>query len=343
MAYTSIDNPADYFEVIGYAGDGNTTQAITANFQADLSWIKHRSTTAAHTIQDSLRGFNAANKLSSNSGDVENDSSGATWENYGHVSAVSSSSFTVTRGANTPYQTNASSVNYIAWHWKESATAGFDIVGYTGNATADQDHSHSLSAVPHVIIVKNRTNTNDESWAVYHHKNTSSPETDRLYLNSTGATGDDTEFWQDSVPTSSVFTIGRQDTVNGSSNTHIAYLWSEKQGYSKFGTYDGNNNANGTFVYTGFRPAFLMIKRPDSGGDNWPMHDIKRAPYNPMDESLYANTNGAEITTRTIDFLSNGFKMRNTMGDMNGTNPFIYMAFAEAPFVNSKGVPCNAR
>ena len=118
MAYTTIDNPADYFEVIAYAGDGNTTQAITANFQADLSWIKHRSTTAAHTIQDSVRGFNAANKLSSNENDAENDSGGATWENYGHVSAVSSSSFTVTRCANTPYQTNASGVNYVAWHWK---------------------------------------------------------------------------------------------------------------------------------------------------------------------------------------------------------------------------------
>ena len=118
MAYTTIDNPADYFEVIAYAGDGNTTQAITANFQVDLSWIKHRSTTAAHTIQDSVRGFNAANKLSSNENDAENDSGGATWENYGHVSAVSSSSFTVTRCANTPYQTNASGVNYVAWHWK---------------------------------------------------------------------------------------------------------------------------------------------------------------------------------------------------------------------------------
>ena len=347
MAYTEIDNPKDYFEVIAYAGDGNTTQVITANFQVDLSWIKHRSTTAAHTIQDSVRGFNAANKLSSNENDEENDSGGATWENYGHVSAVSSSSFTVTRGANTPYQTNASGVNYIAWHWKESATAGFDILKYEGNAT-NRTISHSLSAVPHVMIIKNleSTSSSAEHWLVYHK---GIGNTHGLLLNTTDAKSDDATYFQDTDPTSSVFSIGTADRCNKNNEDNIAYLWSEKQGFSKFGTYTGNGNVDGSFVYTGFRPAFLMIKQYDAAGTDWTILDNKRPAENPADQWLAPNTNAAEVandtTALSADLLSNGFKLRGSASDgTNGSSDdFIYMAFAEAPFVNSNGVPCNAR
>jgi len=339
-AYTTIDNPVDYFEAISYAGDGNTTQAITASFQADLSWIKHRGTTAAHTIQDSVRGFNAANKLSSNENDPENDTDGATWENYGHVSAVSSSNFTVTRGANTPYQTNASGVNYIAWHWKESATAGFDIVGYTGNVT-NRTISHSLSAVPHVMITKNREAA--EHFVVYHHKNTSAPETDYLLLNVNNATADGVTTWNDTAPTSSVFTVSTSPAVNGDGEGMIAYLFTEKQGYSKFGSFVANSDTNGPFIYTGFRPA-LVIGKISSDTNNWFMFDNKRSTVNPVDDSLYPDTNAAENTNHIIDFLSNGFKIRDSDGTVNSTgNTYVYMAFAEAPLVNSKGVPCNAR
>jgi len=343
MAYTAIDNPVDYFEVIKYAGDGNSTQAITASFQTDLSWIKHLGTTAAHTIQDSVRGFNAANKLSSNETDEENDSGGATWENYGHVSAVSSSSFTVSLGSNTPYQTNASSANYIAWNWKESSTAGFDIVGYTGNGS-NRTISHSLSAVPNVMIVKSRSE--NYGWQVYHHRNTAAPETDYLEFSKDDATADNATSWNDTAPTSSVFSLGTTDAINKDGNTHIAYLFTEKQGFSKFGSYETNNSTDGPFCYCGFRPAFLMVKFTSQTGP-WIIVDHKRDTFNQMDAMLRGDTNAAEADTSGVDFdfLSNGFKVRGTSGWINEPAGSIicYMAFAEAPFVNSNGVPCNAR
>ena len=341
-AYTTIDDPTQYFEVITYSGDGNSTQNITANFQADLSWIKHRSTTAAHTIQDSVRGFNAANKLSSNENDEENDSGGATWENYGHVSAVSSSNFTVSLGANTPYQTNASGVNYIAWHWKESATAGFDIVSYTGNGSA-RTISHSLSAVPKMVIVKTRSAAKE--WFIYHQ---ALGNTKEIYLESTDAAYDGTSAWNSTTPTSSVFSVGSHTKTNGDGDTIIAYCFEEKQGFSKFGSYTGNANADGPFIYTGFSPSFVMAKMT-SGTGNWNTFDNKRTDSsggNVIDKRIKNNSNAAEIdgTANQVNFLSNGFKWKGTDDDTNVSGgTFIYMAFAEAPFVNSNGVPCNAR
>ena len=181
---------------------------------------------------------------------------------------------------------------------------------------------------------------------MYHHKNTPAPETDRLYLNSTGATGDDIEFWQDTVPTSSVFTVGRQDTVNTSSGNHLAFLWSEKQGYSKFGSYTGNGDADGVFIYTGFRPAFVLFKRNQATND-WFMMDNKIHNFNKAEAAskmLRPNLNNAEQANNTVDLLSNGFKARNANDAYNASDStYVYMAFAEAPFVNSNGVPCNAR
>ena len=334
--YTTIDNPELYFQTKLYTGNGST-QSITLDGDEDMSpdliWTKGRDIAAGSILTDSVRGVNK--QLQAASGAVE--------ETLTTVhTAFNSDGFSLGSNGNVNTNTNT----YVGWCWKESATAGFDIVSYTGNATDDVDISHSLSAVPHVIIVKNRDNTNNESWAVYHHKNTSAPETDRLYLNTTGATGDDDEFWSDEVPTSSVFTIGRQDVINTSSGNHIAYLWSEKQGYSKFGSYTGNGNADGPFVYLGFRPAWVMTKRTDSSTNgHWSIFDTKRNTHNVNDLPLRANSTDAQssIGNYAFDILSNGFKPRgtNTTNDSGGT--FIYMAFAEAPFVNSNGVPCNAR
>jgi len=333
-AYTTIDDPELYFQIKLYSGTGSTL-SITfdgeEDMQPDLIWGKGRSLDGYnHGVVDSVRGVEK--NIYTNLADAEEAYSTG-------VTAFGSNGFTV--GSGNVF--NNGSQTYVAWCWKESADAGFDIVGYTGNATADQDHSHSLSAVPHVVIVKNRDNTNNESWAVYHHKNTSAPETDRLYLNSTGATGDDIEFWQDTVPTSSVFTVGRQDTVNTSSGNHIAYLWSEKQGYSKFGSYSGNGNADGAFVYTGFRPAFVMIKE-NGGTADWFIFDTKRVGYNGGVYRLKANTAEDENTSNVMDILSNGFKLRVADNDKNESGAtYVYMAFAEAPFVNSEGVPTTAR
>jgi hypothetical protein len=338
-AYTTIDNPELYFQCKLYTGNGSDDHAMTfdntdTSMQPDMVWMKSRTQSGYnHYLVDAVRGVTKA--LRPNLGNDEDTYSDA-------FKSFDSNGFTLDDDTSNS-EINQNTKTYVAWCWKETATAGFDMVLYTGNATDDVDISHSLSAVPHVIIVKNRDNTNNESWAVYHHKNTSAPETDRLYLNSNGATGDDDEFWSDEVPTSSVFTIGRQDVVNTSSGNHIAYLWSEKQGYSKFGTYRGNGNADGTFIYLGFKPAWFMCKNYQDSGDNWIVHDNKRDTFNVTDAGLAPNTASAEFTDVDMDFLSNGVKMRNNTGRANSAKTFVYMAFAESPFVNSNGVPNNAR
>jgi len=180
---------------------------------------------------------------------------------------------------------------------------------------------------------------------MFHHKNTSAPETDYLYLNQTAATADSNVYWNDTLPSSTLISLGSDDDVNTSSATYVCYAWSEVQGFSKFGSYTGNGNADGTFVYTGFRPAFIIFKKSSGSGDDWSMYDYKRTGYNSAgNEELRPNTTAAEQDVDRIDILSNGFKARTSSGETNESgSSYVYMAFAEAPFVNSSGVPCNAR
>jgi len=334
MAYTTIDNPELYFQVKLWSGTGSSL-ALTfdgsEDMQPDLIWGKGRSLAGYnHGIVDSVRGVQK--NIYSNLTDAEEDYSTG-------VTAFGSDGFTVGTGN----VFNNSSQTYVAWCWKESATAGFDIDSNSGTGSA-RTEAHSLSAVPHVIFMKSTNDTTN--WAVYHHKNTSAPETDYLRLNDTRATADDAERWNDTAPTSSVFSVGTDSETNSSGNSYITYLWSEKQGFSKFGSYIGNGDADGTFIYTGFKPMFFMLKS-SSNAESWSMYDVKRQTYNPV--SYYfpaANSNAAEATgaTYAMDFLSNGIKLRGTGSGINGSGyTFIYMAFAEAPFVNSNGVPCNAR
>ena len=220
-------------------------------------------------------------------------------------------------------------------------SAGFSIVSYTATGSAGT-LGHGLSAVPKMIILKERVGT--ENWMVYHAGNTSAPETDYLLLNSTSATAD-FPVWNDTAPTSSVFSIGTDSSTSTSGDTYIVYCFAEKKGYSSFGTYQGNGNADGTFVYTGFKPAWFMIKRTNNTSD-WHIQDNKRDTFNPVDTSLFANTTDTDTTSSTYDtdFLSNGFKLRGTTTARNDAgSPYIYIAFAESPFVNSNGVPNNAR
>ena len=343
MAYTAIDDPSAYFKVQLYTGTGSSN-AITFNdtdtdMQPDLVWVKKRDATGDHYANDSVRGVTKKIEVNSTSAEETDTNS---------LTAFGSDGFTV--GSTGAF--NSSSNTFVAWCWKESAVSGFDIVAYEGNATA-KTVSHSLSAVPHVMLAMNRDSANNKH--LYHHKNTSAPETDYLNINTTGATDDALSVWNDTAPTSSVFTVGDGDTTNNDGDSIIAYLFSEKQGFSKFGTYVGNSNVDGAFVYTGFKPAFVMTKASEntSGSNNWFMADNKRhsvAPasggtnFNVIDRQLYANLNNADDTNSSIDFLSNGFKWRRDGGDTNTTGrTFVYMAFAEAPFVNSNGVPCNAR
>ena len=331
-AYTTIDNPELYFQSKIWSGNNSGSGiSITLdgdeNMQPDLVWVKSRDATHAHVLYDSVRTSPAKYLLQPNTNVAERTAAIGSFDSDGVTFSDSDGFY---NGSDT----------YVGWFWKESADAGLDIVSFAGNDTA-RTISHSLSAVPNMMILKDRDAAND--WFVYHSGNTSAPETDYFKLNSTAATADLNTLWNDTSPTTSVFTIGTNGNINTTGNDYIAFLFANKQGFSKFGKYIGNSSTNGPFVYLGFRPAFIIGKVVSDTND-WFMFDNKRNPFNPVDDSLYPNTAAVENTNHTIDFLSNGFKINDSDGTVNSDgNTYIYMAFAEAPFVNSNGVPCNAR
>jgi len=331
MAYTTIDDPSLYFRVKTYSGSSSDGNAITwdetdTNMSPDFLWLKNRTATQEHWLCDTVRG--AGKFLESNSNNAESSDGASGFASF------DSNGFTLNDSARTNRNT------MVAWGWKESATAGFDIVTYTGNETA-RTISHSLSAVPKMMIVKNRGTTGN--WGVYHVGLGTANK--RLELDSNAAEDTGTSVWNDTDPTSSVFSVGDNDRItNGNSMTYVGYLFSEKQGFSKFGKYTGNGNADGTFVHTGFRPAMIIIKRTDAT-DHWYIYDDQRG-YNGDIASLRINENHSESTASgyEIDILSNGFKARQNHDDINGSgNSYVYMAFAKQPFVNSNGVPCNGK
>jgi len=328
MAYTAIDDPSAFFQCSLYAGNAGT-QTIThggnSDLQADMVWLKGRNHAESTFVTDSVRGVDSQ---------LYTNATNAVGTETNVVTAFGSDSFNI--GNYSDINTNGK--NYVSWNWKESATAGFDIVAYTGSGSA-KTVSHSLSAIPKMIIVKSRSATGQ--WAVQHA--TLGP-TKWTELQATTATDFSTAIWNDTAPTSSVFTVGTNARTNGNGTTYIAYCFAEKQGYSKFGFYTGNGNTNGTFVYTGFKAAFVLLRRTDSARD-WLLHDSKRYPFNePVAKILKPNSTGTEADTGNIDILSNGFKLLSTgtNSNVNGGN-YIYMAFAESPFVTSGGVPTTAR
>ena len=352
MAYTTIDEPTDYFRIKVYAGNAGANRAITwdetdTNMQPDMLWFKSRTDTQSHCLFDSVRG--AVLRLIPNSGDAEGT------ENT-NLDSFDTNGFQVDAEA----IVNGSSRNYVTWGWKagtsftndasstgiggiDSAgsfnnTAGFSIVTYTGNA-GNTTVKHGMNVAPSMIIFKRR-NANSTNWYTYH---ASIGQGKRLVLNTTATEAADTEYMNNTAPTTSVFSLGPSGTVN-TTGTHLAYCFAEKQGYSKFGDYPGNGNANGPMIFTGFKPAFIIIKGY-AGTDDWIMVDNKRSGFNSENEHLDANNNSAESDgSGNIDFLSNGFKIRSTFSSMNyATGKYIYMAFAENPFVTSTGVPATAR
>jgi hypothetical protein len=334
MAYTTIDDPSAYFQTTIYTGNGTDDTAIThggnSDLQADWVWIKNRTAAGeGHHWYDSVRGV--TKRLRSDTTAAESTVSNG-------LQGFGTNGFTVGDRAGV----NQNNIPIVSWNWKETATAGFDMVSYTGNATGGRTIAHSLSAVPKMMIVKNRDAA--VKWAVYHHKNTAAPGTDHLKLDVNDATADDDSTWNDTVPTSSVFSVGGSTSTNGDGTAYIAYLFAEKKGYSKFGSYVGNASSNGTFVYTGFKPAFVIFKK-SAGTGSWAIQDNKRTPFNEGNKALFADTNAVESTSdNSMDFVSNGFKIRtdtanyNTSGDL-----YIYMAFAENPLVTSTGIPATAR
>tara|TARA_R100001443_G_scaffold29973_1_gene43419 strand:- start:511 stop:1584 length:1074 start_codon:yes stop_codon:yes gene_type:complete len=357
MAYTTIDDPSVYFQTALWTGD-NGNLSVTNDGNSDLKpdwiWAKRRDGTGNHVLADSTRGGDA--HLRSNITDAESQFGGLdfTFATDGFTSSGST--------------LNESSRTHVAWQWKANGgttttndasstgvgtidsvyqantTAGFSIVTYTGTGS-DCTIAHGLGSVPQWIIVKCR-NEATTSWRIYH---VSNGNTNALKLDSQNAAFSATENWNSTTPTSTVFSLGTNENVNGSADTFVAYCFAEKQGYSKFGSYIANNSTDGPFVYLGFKPAWIMIKNTSAASD-FPIADTKREVGNPFaQEILFANVSDAETSyANGVDFLSNGFKVRSTgsNGVFNANNTshkFIYMAFAESPFVSSKGVPCTAR
>ena len=347
-----IDKSSDYFNPVIYNGTGNTLSITSLDFAPNWVWIKRRNGNAGHKLQDSVRG--AAKQLTSNNTNAEQSNSDI-------VTSLNSNGFTLS----TNTDVNGSGGTYVAWNWKAgtsftndaSATgigsidstgsvntdAGFSIVSYTGTGSAGTI-KHGLSTAPKMIIQKNRDET--QPWWTYVE---SIGAGGQLRLNATNAAGSDgATLWNSTAPTSSVFSVGDNTGTNGSADKCIAYCFAEKQGYSKFGSYTGNGNADGTFVYTGFKPAWVMTKKTNSTSQ-WVMFDNKRSPINYVQRRLQANNSAAENTDDNQDFdiLSNGFKSRRAAGDWNSDgDTFIYMAFAENPFVTSTGngsIPSPAR
>jgi len=334
----ALNDPTLYFETLTWTGDGNTPRTLTGlNFQPNMVWSKRRDDAAGHNLLDSVRGAGANSELCPSSNGIEGSNAA---ETYGYLSAFTSDGFTVTQGSSDNAYWNNNTATYVAWCWKESATAGMDIVLYSGNGTAGNTFSHSLSAVPHLVFCKIR-NAEVADWYTY---NASLGNTKNIYLNTTGAVSTSNLWWNATTPTSSVVTLGDQTGNNGNARNFVAYCFAPKQGYSAMGSYTGNGDASdGAFIYLGFKPAFFICKNYQDSGDNWILHDNKRNTFNVTDEGLAPNDTGAEFTDVDMDFLSNGVKMRNNTGRANAAKTFIYIAFAESPFVNSNGVPNNAR
>ena len=324
MAYTTIDKPSDYFETVLYTGDGGSSRGVTGvGFQPDWVWIKNRDQGNSHHIYDVIRG--TTKRLASNNTNAEETVSNG-------LTAFGSDGFTVgDSGA-----VNGSSEKLVSWNWKESATAGFDIVSFTGSGS-QRTVSHNLGVKPSMIIVKNRSAT--ENWIVYDKINGAGKF---MALNLTSASAASSSMFG-VEPTSSVFTVGTSNATNKSSSNMIAYCFAEKQGYSKFSSYVGNLSDDGPFCYTGFKPSFVMVKDITTA-ENWFMYDNRRPGYN-YNHYLTADTSGAEVTgDNWVDFLSNGFKLRKGQTGTNRSgDTYIYMAFAENPFTTSTGVPTTAR
>jgi|5B_taG_2_1085324.scaffolds.fasta_scaffold01703_3 hypothetical protein len=360
MAYTTIDDPSAYFHTRLYSGNNSgsglaiTNNANAGDFQPDWVWIKRRDSSGSHGLHDSNRGSTKRLKSDANEAEDTNSNILASFDSNGFTIGDNSGNY------------NASGT-YVAWQWKANGgtttsisasgsgatqiiasthqantTAGFSIVTFTAPSVGsgnDFTISHGLGAVPDMIITRSRSDAGN--WHVYHQA------TGRLgatFLNLTNAFTD-AEYFGDTNPTSTVFSHSEGAALDAGM-TAIAYCFTSIQGYSKFGSYTGNGSTNGTFVYTGFKPAWIMIKRTSDGGNDWIVIDTTRFTSNVITNYIRANTSDAETDQYNIDedILSNGFKLRGNSGNINASgSPYIYMAFAEHPFVSSKGVPATAR
>jgi hypothetical protein len=336
-----VTKPSDLFDVKLYTGNGSTQTISGLGFSPDLVWLKSRTNANFHELNDTVRG--AGKILYSNATDAE--------ATAGRFTAFTSDGFSVsTTGGD---GTNFLNAAMVGWCWdaggstvsntagtitssvRANASAGFSVATYTGTG-ANATVGHGLGVALSLIIVKCRSAAND--WAVYHAANTSDPKTDYLLLNSTAATADDNTYWNDTAPTSTVFSIGTNADVNTSTATYIAYCFAPVAGYSSFGSYTGNGSADGPFVFCNFRPRWVMVRRTDAVADWW-IYDAARNTFNVANSYLRPNRANAEGTDTfyLFDLLSNGFKLRSSDADINASNnTYVWAAFAEVPFQYSR-------
>ena len=355
MAYTTIDDPSAYFQTALWTGNGSA-RSITldgnSDMQPDWVWIKRRNSARNHALLDSVRG--GSKQLVSNSNAAEGTDAQL-------ITSFDSDGFSL----GTSNDCNSSGDTFVGWSWKASGstasntdgsitstvsantTAGFSIVSYTGtNSTATV--GHGLGVTPSMIIVKNRSAT--QNWIVYHQ---AIGNTGAIYLNATNATNTSSGWFNNTSPTSSVFTVGTFDAINGSSHNLIGYCFAEKKGYSKFGSFvaNGQTGTNGSFIYLGFKARWFMWKNTSTGDstfDHWNLIDTKRQTYNgnTADGYVQADSSTAEtsFSGNGLTVLSNGVQIsQGGRYHSNSGDTYIFMAFAESPFVTSTGIPTTAR
>ena len=360
MAYTTIDDSEAYFQVKKYTGDGTGSasggQAITfdgdTNMQPDIVWVKVMDSESSPMFIDSVNGSDGTSYRAWKPSATSTPTTHAEF-----LLSIQSDGFTV--GSNGKY--GADGDPYIAWCWKAGTTsginstgaditpsaysfnqdAGISIIKYTGNGSSGAKIAHGLGAKPACIWVKNTETT--ENHILFHHKNTLAPETDYLLFNTTAVTVDAAR-WNDTLPGTVYYETDDNDAANKNTDVIMGYCFAEVPGFSMFGKYVGNADADGVFLYTGFRPAMFIFKETGNA-ENWMIYDNKRTDQgvkqNPIDQYMFVNTNGVDTSGVAVDFLSNGIKLRANNGHINEGN-YVFMAWAESPFVNSSGVPCNA-
>jgi len=347
MAYTTINKSTDHFNTVTFTGNNSTQNITGVGFQPDWVWLKKRNGTANHHAVDAVRGVGYY--LYPNLTNVQGGNGSSL------LTAFGADGFTLDNGADS----NGSGATGVSWSWKAgtgagssntngsintastsvNSTAKFSISKYTGTGSAGATIGHGLGVKPSMIIVKGITYA--EEWEIYHK---SLGATKTIKLNNNAAASTTSSRWNDAEPTSSVFTVGNADATNKSGYDYIAYCFANVDGYSKFGSYTGNGNADGAFVYTGFKPAFLITKKTSATGP-WDMFDNKRNVINPVNSRLHPNASDTEYTNSAmnIDFVSNGFKLRTTDNELNTDNAdYIYMAFGQS-LVGTNNVPCTGR
>jgi hypothetical protein len=346
----TITNGASYMAAVTYTGNGSTQTITTSSsnsgnnpngttFQPDFVWAKGRSGATDHALYDAVRGVQLQ---------LESNTTGAETTETTGLTAFTSSGFTTGALA----QMNTNTATYVAWEWnaggsnatnttgtiqstvRANTSAGFSVVTYTGNATSGATVGHGLGVAPSMLILKNR-DSGTRDWIVYH---TALGNTGGLQLNTTAAFTAALGYWNNTTPDSAKFTIGDAIALNGSTNKIVAYCFAPVAGYSAFGSYTGNGSTNGPFVYTGFRPRFILTKRTDTAGENWIITDSSRSTYNPTNPYLAPDLSIAEgSAVNPEDILSNGFKLRYDAAAVNTSGgTYIYAAFAENPFKISR-------